>query len=537
MARNHSGDFEEVHAIANANADANADANANDNAIGIASPMSSLASALASAAATERDHRQRKSLVENMVHLLFDALGVQDATMSQSKFEQAHHLVQQILGKEETGSTTIVNSFLMTTPVTKIIMNQNKPLKVHWSWQTLQDRDGATDYSTCYLSVFAKEGVTIELFAPPLTLSAEPRAEEILKIAVCEVSNFQWTLEGTTKKESAKEASLKDIQSFWKLESASFSWISGLLGEIPAEEVLLEGRDISLTGKIMEGRDKCDSLQLQSKSVLSLMITSVGSLGLSDKEMRRVGMSLRSLVNFLDGIVYVPELHLSLIDFSEITESGSSGENAKGEAIPPFEEDGDSTSLGGAMKYYLKHYCNGTNQKQATTFVPSSKLLSMVDFASLKDGVAAAARRTNVGSNYLIESKERYAAAAGDAAGAAAITGKKIVDRGGALVDSIWTSVGSLGREEEQEEQQEESASVNIQPTTSGRFQLRETFRKVVAHGKEATGRLVANGNEQSEGLRFGSFSSGLFASKQGTESEKLPLTEQERSQHEQHEI
>ena len=521
MARNGSGDFEEIQVNSNANHE------------GVASPMSSLAEALASAAATEHDHRRRKILVQNMARVLFETLepGAEGTAGSQWTKEQSNRISQQILGEEQTGSTTIANSFSSVTPTTKITFNQDNPLKLLWSWQISQGSDGTTEYSTCYLSIFAKDGVKIDFFSPSTTPQTE---EDALKIAVCDASNFQWTLEGTTKKESDGGEGFEDIQSFWKLESSSFSWLSGSIGDIPAEESLLEGTDISLTGKIINSTSNGDLLQLQPKSVLSLKMSSVGSLGLSNKEIRRVGMALRALVNFLDKIIHVPELHLSLTDVSE----GASRPGRPEEEAKPPSGDEEIMTLGGVMKYYLKHFCNESDRNKDGSANQTPKFLSMglpisdaVSAAALamKDSVAAAKSRTN-----LAESKERYAAVAGEAVEAATTASKKIAG-------SFWGSVESLtaGRKNEQEQQQEsEGTDAHATSTTTNNnnnnnssnaaFRFGDNFRKVVARGKEATDRIVANSGQQGEGFRIGGFSRGLFASARSNIAESSPPNQQE---------
>ncbi len=519
--------FEDIQ-VKNNNNNNNNNNDANEERI--ASPMSSLAVALASAAATEHDNRRRKILVQNMVKVLFETLepGTDFTNASQLTKEQSNHVSQQILGEEQTGSTTIAVDFSSVTPATKVVVNQNNPLKLLWSWQTSQGTDGGTEYSTCYLTIFAKEGARIDFFPPTTAPGTAPQSgEEALKIAVCDVSNFQLTLEGTTKKEIGNDESFQDIQTFWKLESASFSWISGAIDDIPAEEILLEGKDISLTGKIVQQTGNGGLVQLQPKSVLSLNISSVGSLGLSDKEIRRVGMALRALVNYLDGLVEVPNLHLSLTDISEtsnvFSRRGHTEEDAK-----PAANDEEIMSLGGAMRYYLKYYCNGSKNNQGGNSNQASKILSMglpitgaMSAAALavKDSVAAAKNRTNIGNNnnnYLAESKEIYAAVAGDAVEAATTAGKKIAG-------SFWGSVGSLtsGRKIGGEQESEDSS---VQPPNNsagtGGFRFGDNFRKAVARGKEATGRMVAKGGEQGDRFRLGGFSRGLFASAQDNVTE-----------------
>jgi hypothetical protein len=438
-------------------------------------PLSSLAIALASATANERDRRQRKTLVERLTRLLFDVLGhprvanasenhppkeseggalspenntvetippptetplATDASLMQtddtkeSINQKSTHavddavplsndrtaLMEQILGEDE-GSTTIACSFLSANPTKKTTWNRNRPLALHWVWQTSHDRDGSIQHSTCNLSVLVKEGVTIEFWAPPSTpLGAESQQEthqekqqrqpDSQKIAICEISRFQWTLEGATKKASDDGESFEDIdiESFWKLENATLSWTMGSVGDFPAEEVLLEGRDISLMGRIVDNfgtkeengktKDTQSSLRLQSKSVLSLKVSSVGSLGGSDEEKRRVGLALRTLVAFLDQIISVPNLKLYLTDLSggDNNENGAPSGSAEVDTIPSFEDAGDSMNLGDAMRYYLKYYCSGTNTKTVTSTTASnrpSKFLSMGDSVATFGALAA----------------------------------------------------------------------------------------------------------------------------------------------------
>eukprot|EP00531_Pseudo-nitzschia_arenysensis_P001630 CAMPEP_0116145842 /NCGR_PEP_ID=MMETSP0329-20121206/16839_1 /TAXON_ID=697910 /ORGANISM="Pseudo-nitzschia arenysensis, Strain B593" /LENGTH=526 /DNA_ID=CAMNT_0003641535 /DNA_START=26 /DNA_END=1606 /DNA_ORIENTATION=+ len=504
--------------------------NSNATAVGVSSPMNSLAVALASAAATEHDNRRRKILVERMVKDLFETLepGTDGNDTSQLTKEQANHLSQQILGGEETGSTTIAGNFSSVTPTTKVIFNQNHALRLLWSWQVSQNRDGATEYSTCYLSIFANEGVKIDFFPPTTAPGTVPQTEEdALKIAVCDASNFQLTLEGTTKKESSSDESFEDIQIFWKLESASFSWISGSIDDIPAEEILLEAKDVSLTGKIVENVGNAGIVQLQPESVLSLKISSVGSLGLSDKEIRRVGMALRALVNFLDVLVEVPNLHLSLTDIRETSALFSRPGRTEEEAQNPAGEE-EILTLGGAMRYYLKHYCNGSNNNQGGNSNQTVKTLSVAGTVSaaalaMKDRMAEAKNRTNIAN--LAESKERYAAVAGDAVEAATTAGKKIAG-------SFWGSVGNLTAGRKIGEEHQESEDTNVEPTnnsaSNGGFSFGDNFRKAVARGKEATGKIVERGGEQGDRFRLGGFSRGLFASAQENVTEASTPTQQE---------
>lgn len=489
--------------------------------------MASLASALASAAASERDNRQRKNLVESMVCALFDTLG--SSTNTKSTNEESSQLIQQILGDEKTGTTTIANSFSMITPLLKITLNQKNPLNIHWSWQTTKDSGGNIDSSTCYISLFAKEGASIEFFPPPATPAAATTQteDEGLAIAICEVSNFQWTLEGTIKKQKTQS-----IQTFWKFPTASFSWISGHLGGIPTEEILLEGKDGSLTGNIANENSENGALQLQPKAILDIKLSSVESLGMSDKEVRKVGIALRSFVNFLERIISVPDLHLSLTDLSNAGDQDSQdSETQQDRSIPSFDEDGEK-SLGGAMKYYLKYYCNGNNQKRASNILQPAKLFSTVDFASLKESVA---HRTTAGTTYFAENKEKYAAAAGEAAGAAAIAGKQIADRGGALVGSFWTSVSQARNQQNASENQPEDATASTdtaEGTSVGGFSFGNSFRNAVARGKEATGRMVS---QQGEGSRFGGgFPTGMFASMHVGNAAPTPQTEPAQTQDEQ---
>jgi hypothetical protein len=447
-------------------------------------PLSSLAIALASATANERDRRQRKILVERLTQLLFDVLYVESASgnhppkesegganspensdeaqtdtaaaveaippktetplatdasrmqpddAKESLNPKAIHsneraaLLEQILGQDE-GSTTIPCSFSSAAPTKKTTWNRNRPLALHWVWQASHDGDGSIQYSTCNLTVLAKEGITIEFWASPPTMTQgadsqqeidqEKQPPDPQKIAICEVSRFQWTLEGVTKKVSDDAESFEDIESFWKLESATFSWTMGSVGDFPAEEVLLEGRDILLMGRIIDNastKEKSDktegkqpSLRLQSKSVLSLKVYSVGNLGGSDEEKRRVGLSLRTLVAFLDQIMSVPNLILSLTDLS-----GGGGDNnnnnnnnandvprgsAEGDSIPSFEEAGASMNLGDAMKYYLKYYCSGTKTKSAANTTASNKPSR---FLTMGDSVATFGALAATGTSFI----------------------------------------------------------------------------------------------------------------------------------------
>ena len=398
-----SGEFEDIE-----------DSSNNDDG---AFPLSSLAVALASATANERNRRQRKTLVEKLVRLLFDGMdttsaerpnakttvnegvALEDETTAAtddlptentalSRSSERTNLVEAILG-EETGSSLIPQSFSSITPTKKITWNKNQSLMLHWIWQTMKDDGGVVQNFTCNLSVLAKHGATIEFFssAPPTTTSNGDPQEEPQKIAVCEIFKFQWTLEGTTEKANENGEDLEEVQSFWKMESTTLSWTMGSVGEIAAEEVLLEGRDIALIGKIIDNiqdnSEKTDtgrsSLQLQSKAVLSLKISSVESLGGSVEEKRRVGMALRAMVSFLDQIISVPNLHLSLTNLNGDNEQESANEGAEEEAIPSFEEAGDNNSLGDAMKYYLKYHCSGTNNKQPAAALNRPKFLSMGD--------------------------------------------------------------------------------------------------------------------------------------------------------------
>ena len=419
-------------------------------------PLSSLAIALASATANERDRRQRKILVERLTQLLFDVLYVESAsgnhppkesegganppensdeaqTDTAASVEAIPHsneraaLLEQILGQDE-GSTTIPCSFSSAAPTKKTTWNRNRPLALHWVWQASHDGDGSIQNSTCNLTVLAKEGITIEFWASPSTMTQGADSQQEIdqekeppdpqKIAICEVSRFQWTLEGVTKKVSDDAESFEDIESFWKLESATFSWTMGSVGDFPAEEVLLEGRDILLMGRIIDNastKEKSDktegkqpSLRLQSKSVLSLKVYSVGNLGGSEEEKRRVGLALRTLVAFLDQIMSVPNLILSLTDLSggggDNNNNNNNNENdvprgsAEGDSIPSFEEAGASMNLGDAMKYYLKYYCSGTKTKSAANTSASNKPSR---FLTMGDSVATFGALAATGTSFI----------------------------------------------------------------------------------------------------------------------------------------
>jgi len=480
-------------------------------------PLSSLAIALASATASERDRRQRKTLVERLTRVLFDVLGHPNVESASENYpskesekgaispennaeaqanttaaveaippktetpiatdaspmhtdatkeslnqkstsavdDAAPHsnertaLMEQILGQDE-GSTTIACSFSSATPTKKTTWNRNQPLALHWVWQASHDGDGSIQYSTCNLTVLAKEGFTIEFWAPPPTTQGAESQQETgqekqqpdpQKIAICEVSSFQWTLDGVTKKASDDGEKFEDIESFYKLESATFSWTMGSVGDFPAEEVLLEGRDILLMGRIVdtastkeesgETEDKQPSLRLQSKSVLSLKVYSVGNLGGSDEEKRRVGLAMRTLVAFLDQIMSVPNLILSLKDLSgggdnNNNENDAFSGSAEGDAIPSFEKAGASMNLGDAMRYYLKYYCSGTNTKAATNTTASNRPSR---FLTMGDSVATIGALAATGTSFItpIGGLVTVAAlAAKDGVAAAARKGKEV---------------------------------------------------------------------------------------------------------------
>jgi hypothetical protein len=391
----------------------------------------SLAIALATTTANERDKKQRKILTEHLVRVLYDTLdcpsaaenpndpstatsvitcaevipvivvdaqavalavdGVEvqsisspqdysptktDENQSSDLVHERAELVERILGA--------TNAEAVVSPTTEILLNRGQPLSLEWDWQESRDGDGVIEYSTCTLRALADDGAVIQFYAPPMTTSSteaerkELDHQESEKIAICKVSKFQWRLEGSTK----KPGDLEEIQSCWNVENATFSLNSkpGSLNGVVAEKILLKGTEISLTGRIskkFEGRRH--PLQLQSKSVLSLEVSSVESLGGNDESFISVGLALRELVAYLDNIAYVPNLHLSLTHHN-----GESDKVAKGNTFPSFEESGGtSNSLGDAMKYYLNYYCNGTNNTNITdaaaTLGQPSKFLSIGD--------------------------------------------------------------------------------------------------------------------------------------------------------------
>jgi len=409
----------------------------------------SLAVALATTTANERDKKQRKILTELLVRVLYDTLdcpsaaenpngpatattamtcpevvpiivddaqavalavdGVEvpiisspqdypptktDENQSSDLVHERAELVERILG--ETNAEAVVS------PTTEILLNRGRPLALAWDWQESRDGDGVIEYSTCTLRASADDGAVIEFYAPPMTTpstEAQRQASDHQKpekIATCKVSMFQWTLEGSTK----KPGDLEELQSCWNVEKATFLLNSkpGSLNGVVAKKILLEGSEISLTGRIskkLEGRRH--PLQLQSKSFLSLEVSSVDTLGGSDESFVSVGLALRELVAYLDNIAYVPNLHLSLTHHN-----GESDKDVQGNTIPSFEESGGtSNSLGDAMKYYLNYYCSRTNNTNITDDAATATLGQPSKFLSIGDSVTAFGAMAVIGTSYV----------------------------------------------------------------------------------------------------------------------------------------
>lgn len=360
--------------------------------------------------AIEREQQQRKTLVEQMIRLLFLALE-KKKTKNDEPSSQQKELIETILN-EEAGTTELTtkprsdivvsSTNLSVATTTRTVWNRGRPLKLYWMWQNIstEERDGGiVRHSICKLGVSAEEGVVVE-FSPPKSLvsallSAEEDAAEQLPpggtTAVCEVSNFEWRLKGSTKHSYVTiDLGLDDshrrvtedyiVRSSWKFGKVVFSMISESYG-FAAEEVLLEGRDIALKGNIV-----IDSAQLihntadenavkvattglpsielkrSSKSALSLDVVCSGGFEGSAEEKQTVGLLLRMMVDSLDQLLAVPNLRLSV---GKVDENGdphrSQGNGEGGERATSIHEDG----LGDALKHILRHHCQDDGSSHA----------------------------------------------------------------------------------------------------------------------------------------------------------------------------
>ena len=553
-------------------------------------------SALAIASANERDRRQRRNLVDNMVRVLFDAFGKGEGTtnnnedfpgdgilpnteeLEQQKLNR-NELVEAILG-QDSGSTPIATNLSSVTAKTKTTWNRSRPPFVHWVWQKLEDDKGCALYSTCNMSFLANNGIAIDLFVPSVTnkTGAEElqaaandaqqlhNGDEQQAIATCDVSKFQWTLEGTTKKagddSSAEDNTpdvFEDIQGFWKIDGAALSLTMPTFGDVITEEILLECKDLSLMGRIVDenkNNDEKTPLKLQSKSVLSLNVSSIGTVGGADVEKRRVGMALRALVDYLDGIASVPNLHLSLKDLA----SGKS----ESEEIPSFEQVGESMTLGDAMKYYLKYYCNGEPKKNKlgeniASSIKSKKFLtmgdSMVTFGAMaatgtsmitplgaavsvaalaaKDGVAAAARK---GKEVRISLQQQKLNAASEAAKKAEagdeFSNRVSLDLGAAVASPDGSTKATVVEDGETAPPGSENKSgpdgYKFGDVTRNLIgSIREKSSKVVAgasNGQAHPGALRPDGKSDEDGYKFGDVTRGLIGSFREKRQQKQSL-------------
>lgn len=482
----------------------------------------SLAIALATATANERDKKQRKILTEQLVRVLYDTLdcpsgenpygstttttaitfaeaipvivddnqavslpvdGSEVQTLSSSQgyppmetganqssdlVHERAQLVERIVGIE--------NAEASVSPTTKILINEGQPLALEWDWQESRDDDGVIEYSTCTLRASAENGAVIEFYAPQArTQSIEAQQQfsdhrEPEKIAICNVPMFEWTLAGSTK----KPEDLEEIQSCWNIEKAIFSLNSKSesFNGVAMERVLLEGREISLAGRIntkLEGRRQ--PLELQSKSVLSLEVFSIESLGGNDESFVSAGLALRELEAYLDKIAFVPNLHLSLVNRND-----ESDKDAQGTVIPSFEESGGSSnSLGDALKYYLKYYSSGTNNINCAG--STGALCQPSKFLSIGDSVTTFSAMAMTGTSFVTPigvAVSMAALVAKDGIGEAARKGKEARLSTAAATDTKSEDrykfgdvtrgvIGSI-RSNRQQEQHQEQQQVSLPP-------------------------------------------------------------------------
>ena len=220
-----------------------------------------------------------------------------------------------------------------------------------------------------------------------------------------------WTLEGSTGRITDNNVNPENrIRSGWQLERATFSLACGIGSEaVPAEEVLLEGTDISLAGTlVLDDNDRPDRdplFRLQPGSaLLSIGDFSIARFltGRSNDDKHRIGRALQILIAYLDGIVSGPNLHLSLPNMNDDKETSK---------VRSFEDCGCESGLGGALKRCLRCGCGGTRRNRngaiatglpalgesmaafgAIAAMETSNLVAVTAMAA-KDGVEAAARR------------------------------------------------------------------------------------------------------------------------------------------------
>ena len=351
------------------------------------------------ASVIEREEKQRKTLTEQMIHLLFLALEKKTTKdHDSSSRQQQQELIKMIL-KEEAGtiefaskvrSDIVVSSNnISIATTTRTVWNKGRPMRLYWMWHKVatEERENTIQHYICKLGVSAEDGVAVR-FSPPASLvgallSAEENENQ--STAVCEVSNFEWRLKGSTKHsyvtidfdddiEYDTDCRTEDyiVRSSWKLDRVGFSMVmdeSMEEGFVATEEELLEARDVYLSGTIvidsaqLQSTDENDAIRVattgvpslelraNSKSTLSLTVLSSGFAASSAEEKRHVGMLLRTLVDSLDQLLAVPKLRLSV---KKLEDDDHYHQQQEDEKETSFHENG----LGDALKHILRHHCN-----------------------------------------------------------------------------------------------------------------------------------------------------------------------------------
>mmetsp|Transcript_15864 Transcript_15864/g.36725 ORF Transcript_15864/g.36725 Transcript_15864/m.36725 type:complete len:521 (+) Transcript_15864:108-1670(+) len=350
------------------------------------------------ATAIEREQQQRKTLVEQMIRLLFLALEKKKLKTHEPSSKQKE--ITEMILKEEAGtfefatkprSDIVVSSTNMSVATTtRTVWNKGQPLKLYWMWQkfSTENRENTIEHSVCKLGIAAENGVVVKFSHPTSLVSALLSADEdssdddTRAAAVCEISNFEWRLKGSTKHsyvtidfdddiEDDDNRRTEDyiVKSSWKLDRVGFSMVTESMG-FATEEVLMEAKDVTLRGSIVidsalqsktaeenavqVATTGLPSLQLrENRSALSLTVLSTGSFDGSAEERRRVGMLLRTLVDSLDQLLAVPKLQLSVEKLDDGDERHHSPERDD-EPETSFHENG----LGDALKHVLRRHCN-----------------------------------------------------------------------------------------------------------------------------------------------------------------------------------
>jgi len=350
------------------------------------------------ATAIEREQQQRKTLVEQMIRLLFLALEKKKLKTHEPSSQQKE-IIEMIL-KEEAGTTEfatkhrsdiVVSSTNMSVATTtRTVWNKGQPLKLYWVWQkfSTEKRENTIQHSVCKLGIAAENGVVVKFSHPKSLVSAllsadEDSSDDTRAAAVCEISNFEWRLKGSTKHSYVTidfDDDIEDdgnrrtedyiVKSSWKLDRVSFSMVTESMG-FATEEVLMEAQDVTLRGSIVidsglqsntaeenavqVATTGLPSLELRAnRSALSLtVLLYTGSFDGSAEERRRVGMLLRTLVDSLDQLLAVPKLHLSVEKLDDGDDRHHSPERDD-ETESSFHENG----LGDALKHVLRRYCN-----------------------------------------------------------------------------------------------------------------------------------------------------------------------------------